>query len=166
MSVDLTSAERFGHELIRVVKLFSSMRHHLPKLHPGAEPAAFPLLFQLSREPRRVSALAECIHSDVSTVSRQVSGLVSYGLVEKVPDEEDRRATVLTLTAEGRELIERLVEGRSRWLAQLLEDWDPQDVEAFTGYLERFGASIQEARDRMNKNATTDLTTAAAEDRR
>lgn len=161
MSIDLDTAQRFGNDLIRVVKLFTSMRHHLPRLHPGAEPAAYPLLFQLSREPRRVSALAECVHSDVSTVSRQVSGLVSHGLAEKVPDEEDRRASVVTLTPEGRELIDRLITGRSEWLARLLEGWECADVEAFDAYLERFAQSLQEARDRMNQDATTDLLTAS-----
>ncbi|HET8602037.1 MAG TPA: MarR family transcriptional regulator [Segeticoccus sp.] len=160
MSIDLETAQRFGNDLIRVVKLFTSMRHHLPRLHPGAEPSAYPLLFQLSREPRRVSALAECVHSEVSTVSRQVSGLVSHGLAEKVQDEEDRRASVVTLTPEGRDLIDRLVAGRSEWLAQLLDGWEREDVEAFDSYLGRFGDSLQEARDRMNQQPHPDLMTA------
>lgn len=158
MPIDLDTAQRVGNDLIRVVKLFTSMRHHLPRLHPGAEPAAYPLLFQLSREPRRVSALADCVHSDVSTVSRQVSGLVSHGLVAKVQDEEDRRVSVVMLTPEGQEVIDRLIAGRSEWLVQLLEGWDVADVEAFDRYLERFGQSLQEARDRMTARTATDTT--------
>ena len=82
MAISLETASRLSTDLVRVMKLFQSMRQHAPKLHPGVEPASYPILFNLVEEPRRVSLLADCIHSDVSTVSRQVTMLASYGLPE------------------------------------------------------------------------------------
>src|SRR5665647_1881187 len=103
MAISLENATQLSTELVRVMKLFQSLRHHTPKLHPGVEPAFYPILFNLVDEPRRVSLLADCIHSDVSTVSRQVTMLVSHGLVDKVADAQDGRAFMVSLSAEGAE---------------------------------------------------------------
>ena len=125
--------------LIRVMKLLQSMRHHAPRLHPAVDPSAYPLLFNLHAGPKRVSELADCVHSDVSTVSRQATTLVSHGLAEKVADPADGRAQVITLTPEGTALLERIQDQRAQWFQDLLADWAAEDVAAFTAYLRRFG---------------------------
>jgi predicted transcriptional regulator len=84
MVINMETATRLSTELVRVMKLVQSMTQHAPKLHPGVEPASYPILFNLVEEPRRVFLLAECVHSDVSTVSRQVTMLASHGLLDKV----------------------------------------------------------------------------------
>jgi DNA-binding MarR family transcriptional regulator len=86
MAISLETATRLSMELVRVMKLFGSMGTHAPKVHPGVEPASYPILFSLTAGPQRVSLLAEHVYSDVSTVSRQVTTLVSHGLLEKVTD--------------------------------------------------------------------------------
>ncbi len=135
------------------MKLFQSMRQHAPKLHPGVEAASYPVLFNLVGEPRRVSLLAECIHSDVSTVSRQVTMLASHGLLEKVADPVDGRAFMVSLSAEGADLVERLKTGRGEWFRRILQDWEPADAEAFHGYLERFAASFEDPKDQIGSIA-------------
>ena len=52
--------------------------------------------------PLRAGALADCIHSDPSTVSRQVAALVKDGLLERRADPDDGRASLLVLT-DGRD---------------------------------------------------------------
>ncbi len=143
MAISLDTATRLNTELVRVLKLFQSMRQHAPKLHPGVEPASYPILFNLVNEPRRVSLLAECVHSDVSTVSRQVSLLVTHGLLDKVADPHDGRALMVSLSAEGTELVQRLKAGRAEWFREMLQDWEPADAEAFGDSLERFAASFE-----------------------
>ena len=68
----------------------------------------------------RVSARAGCAHSDVSTVSRQVSHLVTHGLLAKLPDPDDRRAHRVTLTDEGRAYVAAHPE-------ELARVWEPFD---------------------------------------
>jgi len=149
MAISLETATRLSTELVRVMKLFQSMRQHAPKLHPGVEPASYPILFNLAEEPRRVSLLADCVHSDVSTVSRQVTMLVSHGLLDKVADPLDGRAYMVSLSAEGAELVERLKAGRGEWFRQMLQDWDPADAEAFHRHLERFASSFEASKDQI-----------------
>ena len=147
MAISLENATQLSTELVRVMKLFQSLRHHTPKLHPGVEPASYPILFNLVDEPRRVSLLADCIHSDVSTVSRQVTMLVSHGLVDKVADAQDGRAFMVSLSAEGAELVERVKAARGEWFRQMLLDWEPADADAFRGYLERFAVSFDTSKE-------------------
>ena len=143
MAISLESATQLNIELVRVIKMFHSMRQHAPKVHPGVEPASYPILFNLIVEPQRLSVLAEHIYSDVSTVSRQVTTLVSQGLLEKVPDPEDGRACMVSLSPEGATLVEALKAIRGEWLRQLMQDWDPDDAEAFGQYLKRFATSVE-----------------------
>jgi DNA-binding MarR family transcriptional regulator len=147
MAISLDSANRLSTDLVRVMKLFQSMRQHAPKLHPGVEAASYPILFNLSDGPRRVSLLADCVHSDVSTVSRQVTLLVSHGLLDKVADPEDGRAWMVSLSSEGTELVERLKASRGEWFRQILHDWEPADADAFGDYLERFALSFETSKD-------------------
>jgi DNA-binding MarR family transcriptional regulator len=143
MAISLESATQLNIELVRVIKMFHSMRQHAPKVHPGVEPASYPILFNLIAEPQRLSVLAEHVYSDVSTVSRQVTTLVAHGLLEKVPDPEDGRACMVSLSPEGATLVEALKAIRGEWLRQLMQDWDPADAEAFGQYLKRFATSVE-----------------------
>jgi len=143
MAISLESATQLNMDLVRVIKLFHSMRQHAPKVHPGVEPASYPILFNLIAEPQRLSVLAEHVYSDVSTVSRQVTTLVSHGLLEKVPDPEDGRACMVSLSPEGATLVQALKAIRGEWFRQLMQDWDPADAAAFSQYLERFATSVE-----------------------
>src|SRR6478752_5374186 len=103
--LDRETAERVSFGLIRLMKLMQAVRQHAPRIHPAVDATAYPILFNLAAEPRRVSVLADCIHSDVSTVSRQVSTLEAHGLVDKGSDPDDGRAPVVRLSEEGQSLL-------------------------------------------------------------
>jgi len=143
MSVRTETAEEIATTLVRILKIMASMRHHAPRQHPAVDPSHYPLLFTLAREPRRVSALADMIHSDVSTVSRQVTHLVQHGIIEKIGDPEDGRAQLLSLSPAGTEVIEKLTRGRGEWFTVLLAGWSDEDARAFEQYLTRFGNDVE-----------------------
>jgi len=132
-----------GDDLIRVVKLLHHVRQQAPRQHPQVDPMAYPLLFNLKVGPMRVSALAEALHSDVSTVSRQVSTLVDLGFVERGPDPDDGRAQALSLTDEGSTLLTAIREDRNRWLQGLLADWPDDDVTSFSTHLRHFASDLE-----------------------
>jgi DNA-binding MarR family transcriptional regulator len=160
MALSSEAASGLFVSLIKLMKLFQASRQHAPRVHPAVDAMAYPILFNLLGEPRRVSALAECVHSDISTVSRQVSHLVGHGLLEKVADPDDRRAQVVTLSEEGRSLLEELKVIRTAWLQAMLHDWSQEDAEAFQGYIERFTAGLEESRTRL-RGQTPDSSTAS-----
>ena len=152
MAISHEAADQLAADLVRVMKLFHAMRAHAPRLHPAVDATAYPVLFTLQGGPKRVSALAECVHSDVSTVSRQASAMAQHGLVEKLPDPEDRRAAVLSLTPEGTALLERLRTQRGEWFRSMLQDWEQSEAEQFITLLDRFADALESSRDQMIKH--------------
>ncbi|HUK97378.1 MAG TPA: MarR family transcriptional regulator [Gaiellaceae bacterium] len=68
-------------------------------------------------EPIRLHDLAERLGVTAPTASRAVDGLVEHGVLERRPDPDDRRAVRISLTSEGRSLVE---ERKSRVLAAFL----------------------------------------------
>ena len=99
----------------------------------GRERAALVLLFPIHRAgPVRQGALAELVHADPSTVSRHVASLVDQGLVRRVADESDGRASRLVITDQGNQALQDLCHERETHLTQLTAGWDPDDLATFT----------------------------------
>lgn len=132
-----------GDELVRVTKLLHVAKQRAPRHHPLVDPMAYPLLFNLARGPLRVSTLAELVHADISTVSRQVSTLVDLGFVSREPDPDDGRAQVLAVTDEGNALLTALREGRNRWLEGLLATWSDNEVRTLTEHLAHLASDLE-----------------------
>jgi DNA-binding MarR family transcriptional regulator len=98
----------------------------------------FPLLVRLEEHGElRVSALAESVHADISTVSRHVAALVELGWVEKRRDPDDGRASTLAITDEGLAAVRRNRNQRDAMLAEVVADWDPADVDRLAALLAR-----------------------------
>jgi DNA-binding MarR family transcriptional regulator len=58
--------------------------------------------------PVPMRALAAQLHCDSSNVTGLVDGLEAHGLVERRPDEHDRRVRMLVVTAHGEEVRGRI----------------------------------------------------------
>ncbi len=93
--------------------------------------------------PLSPSELAERERIKRPTATRIVRHLENAGLVERVRDPEDGRASILTVTGEGRALLRRLRERKTAYLAKRLPDLDAEDrrtleraVELLEGMLE------------------------------
>ena len=104
----------------------------------GRDRAALVLLFPLDRlGPLRQSELAEVLHADPSTVSRHVTLLVERGLVVRVADENDGRASRLVLTDAGRAQLDQLRGERVAYLRTVTADWTDDELATFTDLFER-----------------------------
>ena len=107
------------------------------------ERAAHVLLFPLrSRGPLRQTELAEVVHADPSTVSRHVARLVEHGLVQRVPDERDGRASTLVVTERGEATAEAMRRERSEHLRIVTEGWEEQEVAHLARLLHRLAADV------------------------
>lgn len=101
--------------------------------------ALFGLLVGIDRfGPVSVGDLAARSGRDHTTVSRQVAKLVDLSLIVSKPGEKDRRVNHLTISAAGKEIIERLHEGRARRVAPILERWSEKDFGDLVRLMRRF----------------------------
>jgi DNA-binding MarR family transcriptional regulator len=101
--------------------------------------AALVLLFPLVRlGPLRQGALADLVHADPSTVSRHVGALVEQGLVRRVADETDGRASRLVVTDAGHAALDGLRREREAHLARATAGWDTADLATLTTLFGRF----------------------------
>jgi DNA-binding MarR family transcriptional regulator len=137
---ELQTADEIGSQLVRLVRLIERVQAHYQSEHPDAvDRATYLLLVHLVKDgARRAGALAEAVHSDPSTVSRQVAHLVRLGLVERVADPADGRATLLVATDEGRRVFAENRRLRNRRIAGLMASWPDDDRRTFAQLLTRF----------------------------
>lgn len=137
---ELQTAEEIGGSLVRLVRLIERVQAQYQAEHADAvDRATYLLLVHLAKDgARRAGALAEAVHSDPSTVSRQVAHLVQLGLVERVADPADGRATLLVATDEGRRVFDENRQLRNRRIAELIAGWSDDDRHAFARLLTRF----------------------------
>ena len=79
---ELATADAVSTALIRLVRLIERIHAQYQAENPDAvERATYLLLVHLVKDgPRRAGALAEAVHSDPSTISRQIAHLVQLGL--------------------------------------------------------------------------------------
>jgi DNA-binding MarR family transcriptional regulator len=152
---ELAIADEVGSQLIRLVRLMERKQAQYQAEHPDAvERATYHLLVHLVKDgPRRAGALAEAVHSDPSTISRQIGHLVRLGLVERTADPEDGRATLLAATAEGRRVFEENRRVRNERIAEILEHWTEDDRRALGELLGRFTTDFESYRVRATETA-------------
>ena len=78
--------------------------------------------------PSSVNTVAQALHLDASTVTRQVSTLEAAGFACRRADPGDRRSSTISLTAEGRRTMGKVEQERRRVLEALLGDWTDDEV--------------------------------------
>ncbi|MGI5126319.1 MarR family winged helix-turn-helix transcriptional regulator [Pseudonocardia sp. CA-107938] len=145
---ELAVAEAVGSHLIRLVRLVERVQAQ-PHGPDAIERATYLLLVHLVKDgPQRAGALADAVHSDPSTISRQVGHLVKLGYVERTADPDDGRASRLAATEEGRRVLETNRARRTASIAQLLASWSPADRTALAELLGRFVTDFEEYKSR------------------
>ena len=107
------------------------------------ERSAYGIMCKLADEgPQRLGALATSFGLDPSTITRQVQALEEIGLADRRTDPADRRASILDLNPNGREILERTRAHRRGKLQLALADWSEDDRDHFARLLAQFNASL------------------------
>ncbi|MCR8630148.1 MarR family winged helix-turn-helix transcriptional regulator [Paenibacillus radicis (ex Xue et al. 2023)] len=61
------------------------------------------ILYEIEHQHKpSIQQVADALGTDITTFSRQVQSLIKMNLVKKVPDPDDRRVYILSLTTEGK----------------------------------------------------------------
>jgi DNA-binding MarR family transcriptional regulator len=99
-------------------------------------PQFFMLMQVYYKKQCGISDLSEHMEITAAAASQTVEKLVQGGLLDRAEDPSDRRAKQVTLSAKGRELIEKSIAERFRWVDGLVRglntDERAQVAEALT----------------------------------
>jgi len=104
--------------------------------------ASYSLVVPLDDKPMRISALAECSGVDVSTASRQIMQLEQEGVVRRMPDSDDGRASILELTALGKRQLASIAEARQKILAEVLHDFSQGEIRQLAHLIDRLNRNL------------------------
>lgn len=89
----------------------------------------FRVLAFLRRHPgSTLSAVAEHVGLTLPSMSSQISGLVARHLIDRSVSEEDRRYVTLTLTDQGRTLMESARQGTQESIAKKIAVLSPEEL--------------------------------------
>jgi DNA-binding MarR family transcriptional regulator len=150
MSMDMTTVgdtgllETLQHEVAVFARRAEQTRlGGVGQVRNSMDRAAYLLLNRLDKEgPMGVKALAASMGIDSSTVTRQVAPLVDTGLVKRTSHPEDGRAVVLQLSPRGASRLEEVRSSRRQLMAELTQDWAPEEREQFCTLLTRFNTAL------------------------
>jgi DNA-binding MarR family transcriptional regulator len=113
----------------------------------GLQPGWFDLLAAL----RRAGPPFELNPTELTRATMLTSGgttkrldrLAEAGLVERRPDPDDRRGTLVRLTRRGRTVVDRALETHVRNEERLLGSLEPAEVRALDGLLRKLLAGLE-----------------------
>lgn len=112
-------------------------------VHPELQPSTYPMLTWLhTHGPMRASEIACSFGIDKGAVSRQVQQLLELGLVDRTPDPDDGRATLLSTSEMARARLDELKQARRVWIDHRLGDLSDADLAQFVGLLGRYNVAL------------------------
>ena len=112
-------------------------------VHPDLQSSSYLMLTWLHQHgAQRASAMADSFGIDKGAISRQVQHLLDLGLVDRSPDPDDGRATLVSISGAASTRIAEVKDDRRRWLDDRLGDWPDEDLSEFVRMLGSYNAAL------------------------
>lgn len=131
--------------LVRVVGSRATSAYEQRTGQSDITPQQFGVLLTLhQRGTMTLTALADAVFLDRSTLGEMVRRMASRGLLDRSGNDADRRSTVVAIAPAGESALLRLVEGAAAVQDVLLEPLSPQDRRIFLRCLKRIAMASSE----------------------
>jgi DNA-binding MarR family transcriptional regulator len=107
----------------------------------------FDLMAQLDRFPKGMTLgeLSQRMMVSNGNVTGLVERLVEQGLIDRRPSPKDRRAQIVSLTAEGRRLFRSMARANGDWIGEMFADLSGNDIQALLRLLAKAKISARRA---------------------
>jgi len=92
-----------------------------------------------------INRLAQELHLDSSTVTRQVGALESGGLVVRHVDPNDGRSWLIDLTARGRKVMRTVERGRHHAIDSMLDGWPHEEVRDLARMITKLNLALSDS---------------------
>lgn len=135
---------------IRQIVRFAQRHSAAIERQCGVNGAQLWLMTELDETPHlRVGDLISRMAVHQSTVSNLVEGLLKKGLIAKVPDQKDRRVTLLALTAAGSRVLRKGPTPTRGILPHALQSMDREALENLNQALEMLINTVHGVEDEL-----------------
>lgn len=114
----------------------------------SGDPALYGVLHHVGHVgPIRLTALAEHLMLDISTVSRHVRALEADGLLARQTDPDDGRASLLVVTPAGTAVLDKTSAEKVRMFEAATAGWRDAEVYEFVTMINRLADDLSRAFD-------------------
>src|SRR6478609_8456991 len=142
-TTDPVALGRLETELAMLTRTLEGMSRR-STLYGELDRSSYVLARTLATEaPVSINGLAELVGLDATTVTRQVATMETEGLVRRKRHPQDRRVSLVELTALGRRRMDAVRAARESRITELVGDWSDADQAAFGQLLGRFNEAIR-----------------------
>src|SRR6266436_7769624 len=107
----------------------------------------FDLMAQLERTPKGMTLgeLSQRMMVSNGNVTGVVDRLVEQGLINRRPSPRDRRAQIVSLTAQGRKFFRAMARTNGDWVGEIFADLSTDDIDTLMRLLGKTKASARRA---------------------
>ncbi len=141
-----------------LMSLMMALGRRMRQRQPGDELdySAFPILKLLTHQgPMRLSAVAQVLGLDASTVSRHARQLEDKGLLERTGDPDDGRASRVAVSEHGSACLARAFESRRHTITHALEGWTDEERDVLRVQLARLVETLMAQHDAAHDQQET-----------
>ena len=144
-TVQTTDLERFTEAWDEFSKALLRARSRAWQQQTPLTPAQYHLLLALSHEPELgVGEMAAAAGCSSPTATRMLDGLEREGVVVREPSTEDRRRTIVSLTAKGKRLLAQQRRQSHEKKQRLYDQLSPEERRQTEDALHRLAVLIAE----------------------
>lgn len=136
------SLEALELEIAMMVRSLRNRATDLDETQELRRASYFILLIISNKGAMSVKNMAEHLHLDTSTVSRQAGELLKKELLKKIPSESDRRSYAYELTDKGRKMLSSSREPRQERFQKMIDQWNEGEIEEFARLLRKFNSLL------------------------
>ena len=112
-------------------------------VHPELQSSSYLMLSWLGQHgAQRSSAMADAFGIDKGAISRQVQHLQDLGLIDRTPDPDDGRATLVSASRTALRRLKAVNDDRRRFLDDRLGDWSDDDLSEFVRLLGSYNQAL------------------------
>ncbi len=138
---------RLWIRLLRASRFIEGVTRERFKVQFNMTLPRFDVMAALYRQPEGMlmSEIARFLIVSNGNVTGLVDRLVEQGLIERQPSPKDRRAQIVSLTAQGRKFFRAMARTNGDWVGEFFADLSANDIETLMKLLGKTKASARKA---------------------
>lgn len=145
--MDVNTQDRLNNAIIAVQRFANSRKlDNIHAAHSGLplSTVTIGVLKEVVRsEPLSVSELGRAALMQPAGLSRQINILKDGGYIELSTDPTDRRVSIVSTTAEGRQAMDTFREVNGKLLSKQLKNWTDEEINLLANQIQRLVTDLR-----------------------